>query len=224
MNRYIDVVIPRGSNKLIQYIVENSTVPVIETGEGNCHLYIDEDADRAIIEPIVINAKTQRPGTCNSIEKLLVHKKIAKEVLPGIVRALRKHNVEVIGDEQARKIDSSLIPATEKDWDTEYLDLKIAVKVVDNVDDAISHINEHNTRHSESILSKNAENVAKFMNQVNAAAVYANASTRFTDGFQLGMGAEIGISTQKLHARGPMGIKELTTYKLEVFGKGQVRQ
>ncbi len=224
MNDLIDLVIPRGGYGLIRTVVENSSIPVIETGVGNCHIFIDKtaDLDRAI--DIVINAKTQRPGTCNAAEKLLVHREIAEKFLPDVISALRAHNVEVRGDEEVQRVVPDVVPATEEDWETEYLDLIIGIKVVGGVDEAISHITRYGTRHSEAILTNSYENAEKFIHSIDAAAVYVNASTRFTDGGQFGLGAEIGISTQKLHARGPMGLKELTTYKYVVRGMGHIRK
>jgi glutamate-5-semialdehyde dehydrogenase len=224
MNKYVDVVIPRGGHNLIQYVLNNSTIPVIETGEGNCHIYVDDEADLGLVIPIVINSKTQRPGTCNSVEKVLIHKDVAQKIVSELVKKLKSSNVNVKGDKEVKSLVSDVELATEQDWKAEYLDLKIAIKIVDNIDEAISHINKYGTKHSESIITKSEEKINSFMNKIDAAVVLSNASTRFTDGFQLGMGAEIGISTQKLHARGPMGIKELTTYKLEVFGTGQTRK
>ncbi len=224
MREYIDVLIPRGGADLIKTVVEKSRIPVIETGTGNCHVYVEEDADLEKATPIVINAKCQRPGTCNAAEKLLVHSKIAERYLPIVIAALRKEGVEVRGDEETRKIVPDVKPATEQDWYTEYLDLIMGVKVVKNLDDAIRHINKYGTKHSDSILTTDFDKALQFMREVDSAAVYWNASTRFTDGNQFGLGAEIGISTQKLHARGPMSVQHLTTTKYIVFGNGQIRK
>ncbi len=224
MREYIDVLIPRGGADLIRTVVEKSRIPVIETGTGNCHVYVEEDADLEKATPIVINAKCQRPGTCNAAEKLLIHSKIAKQYLPVVVAELRKNGVEVRGDEETRKIVSDVKEATEQDWYTEYLDLIVGIKVVDNIDQAIAHINKYGTRHSESILSADFDKALKFIREVDSSAVYWNASTRFTDGNQFGLGAEIGISTQKLHARGPMSIQHLTTSKYVILGTGQIRK
>ena len=224
LNRYIDVIIPRGSQRLIQAVVKHATVPVIETGAGNCHLYVDKDADLHKATPIIINAKVQRPSVCNAAEKLLVHKDVAADYLPVIIAALRSHGVEVRGDERVREIVSDVKPASAVDWDTEYNDLIMAVKVVDSMDEAIKHINLHGTHHSESIITENGARGREFQQRINSAVVYVNASTRFTDGGEFGFGAEIGISTQKLHARGPMGLDQLTTIKYEVTGNGQVRK
>ncbi len=224
MNDLIDLVIPRGGYGLIRTVVENSSIPVIETGVGNCHIFVDDTADLEKALDIVINAKTQRPGTCNAVEKLLVHKDVADKFLPSMIKALREHNVEVRGDDMVQKIVPDVIPVKDEDWETEYLDLIIGIKVVNNIDEAISHITKYGTRHSESILTNSYENAEKFIHSIDAAAVYVNASTRFTDGGQFGLGAEIGISTQKLHARGPMGLKELTTYKYVIRGMGHIRK
>ena len=223
MHGGIDVLIPRGGAGLIANVVENSTVPVIETGTGNCHVYVDESADVRMAADIVENAKTQRLGVCNACESLVVHSEIAPEALPQIVDRLRAHDVEIRGDERARAISEEIIPATEEDWGTEYLDAVISVRIVDSIDEAIEHINRYNTGHSESIVTNDYNNALKFQDEINAAAVYVNASTRFTDGFEFGFGAEIGISTQKLHARGPMGLEALTTTKYIIFGNGQIR-
>lgn len=223
MNGYIDVLIPRGGAGLIQSVVKNSTVPVIETGVGNCHIFVDESGSLDDAVNIIVNAKAQRPGVCNAAETLLVHKNIAKEFLPKVISALREKNVEIRGDETVLVVDNTVIPATDEDWSTEYLDYILAVKVVENVDEAIEHIANYSTGHSESIISENYTNCQKFLDEVDSAAVYVNASTRFTDGNEFGFGAEIGISTQKLHARGPMGLKELTTTKYIIYGNGQIR-
>ncbi len=223
MHGGIDVLIPRGGAGLIANVVENSTVPVIETGTGNCHVYVDATADIWMAVDIIENAKTQRLGVCNACESLVIHSDIIKEALPQIVGRLKVHNVEIRGDERACALSEDIIPATEEDWGTEYLDAIISVKTVDSVDEAITHINRYNTGHSESIITKDYDNALKFQDEVDAAAVYVNASTRFTDGFEFGFGAEIGISTQKLHARGPMGLEALTTTKYIIFGNGQIR-
>jgi len=220
----IDVLIPRGGAGLIANVVENSTVPVIETGTGNCHVYVDASADIEMAANIIENAKTQRMGVCNACESLVIHNGIAQEALPRIVTKLKNHGVEIRGDERAQAISQEIVPATEEDWGTEYLDAIISVKIVDSIDEAIAHINKYNTGHSESIVTKDYENALKFQDEIDAAAVYVNASTRFTDGFEFGFGAEIGISTQKLHARGPMGLKALTTTKYIIFGNGQIRK
>ena len=223
LNDYIDVLIPRGGAGLIQTVVQNATVPVIETGIGNCHIYVDEECDFEMAKSIVVNAKTSRPGVCNSAEKLLVNEKIAEEFLPIIIEALREKNVKIIGDEKVKIAILDVEEATEEDWSKEYLDYIMAVKIVKNVDEAINHINKYSSGHSEAIITKSYENSQRFMQRVNSAAVYVNASTRFTDGSEFGFGAEIGISTQKLHARGPMGLKELTTTKYIIYGNGQIR-
>jgi len=223
LNEYIDVLIPRGGAGLIKTVVEKSTVPVIETGTGNCHVYVDESADIDMAVNIIENAKTQRLGVCNACESLVIHSKIADAALPKIVTRLKEHGVEIRGDERAQAISSEIIPATEEDWGTEYLDAIISVKIVDSIDEAITHINTYNTGHSESIITKDYDNALRFQDEIDAAAVYVNASTRFTDGFEFGFGAEIGISTQKLHARGPMGLEALTTTKYIIFGNGQIR-
>ena len=223
MRDYVDVLIPRGGAELIRTVVEKAKIPVIETGLGNCHVYVEEDADFDSAVRILVNAKCQRPGTCNAAEKLIVHSRIAEQFLPMAIAALRKEGVEVRGDEQTLKIIPDAKPATEKDWYTEYLDLIIGVKVVKDLDEAIAHINKYSTKHSESIITSNFDKALRFIREVDSAAVYWNASTRFTDGNQFGLGAEIGISTQKLHARGPMSAQHLTTTKYFVFGSGQVR-
>lgn len=223
LNDYIDVLIPRGGAGLIKSVVQNATVPVIETGTGNCHIFVDETADLEMAKAIVLNAKVQRPGVCNAAEKLLVHEAVANEFLPTIVKVLRENDVEVRGCERAQSIVNDIKVIEEPEWHQEYLDLIIAVKVVKDVDEAIKHINKYNTGHSESIVTESYKNSQKFLQRVDAAAVYVNASTRFTDGGEFGFGGEIGISTQKLHARGPMGLKELTTTKYIIFGDGQIR-
>lgn len=224
LNGYLDVLIPRGGAGLIRNVVENSTVPVIQTGIGNCHIYVDESADLQKAANIVINAKTQRPGVCNACESLLVHKNIAEKFMPEIGKALQSKNVEIRGDKATINLIEGAIPATEQDWATEYEDFIISAKVVENIDEAIEHIRKYTTGHSEAIVTENYTNAQRFLNEIDAAAVYVNASTRFTDGGQFGFGAEIGISTQKLHARGPMGLKELTTTKYIIYGNGQIRQ
>ncbi|MGD0995162.1 MAG: glutamate-5-semialdehyde dehydrogenase [Candidatus Bathyarchaeia archaeon] len=224
MRQYIDVLIPRGGADLIKTVVETSRIPVIETGTGNCHVYVEEDADLEKATPIVINAKCQRPGTCNAAEKLLVHSKIAEHYLPVVIAALRKEGVEVRGDEETRKIVADVKLATEQDWYTEYLDLIMGVKVVKDLDEAIAHINKYGSQHSDSILTTDFDKAMRFIREVDSAVVYWNASTRFTDGNQFGLGAEIGISTQKLHARGPMSVQHLTTTKYVVLGNGQIRK
>lgn len=222
---YLDVLIPRGSSRLIQAVVKNASVPVIETGAGNCHIYVDDDADKQMAVDIVTNAKCQRPSVCNAAEKLVISSKCAEEILPAIADSLIKHGVQIRGDERARKIlGDKAVPASAADWDTEYDDYIIAVKVVDSLDEAIQHINAHSTKHSESIITNNYSHSEKFLNEIQSACVYVNASTRFTDGGEFGFGAEIGISTQKLHARGPMGLNELTTTKYAIHGSGQVRE
>jgi len=224
MREYIDVLIPRGGANLIKTVVEKATVPVIETGTGNCHIYVEEDADLKRAVDIVINAKCQRPGTCNAEEKLLVHKNVAEQFLPTMVEALIKNGVEVRGCKKTVELVPKVKPATKEDWGTEYLDLIIGIKVVENLDEAISHINKYGTKHSESILTADFNKALKFIREIDAAAVYWNASTRFTDGNQFGLGAEIGISTQKLHARGPMSIQQLTTTKFFILGRGHTRK
>jgi glutamate-5-semialdehyde dehydrogenase len=224
LNGLIDLLIPRGGMSLIRYVVENATVPTIETGAGNCHVYVHADADLEMAVNIIVNAKTQRPSVCNAAETLLVHKDIAEQFLPTAAKALREKGVELRGCERTQKILPDVKPATEEDWATEYLDLILAVKVVDDLDEAIDHINRYGTKHSEAIVTKSLDAAKKFCERVDAAAVYVNASTRWTDGYEFGLGAEIGISTQKLHARGPMGLRELTTYKWVIFGDGQIRK
>ena len=223
LNEYIDVLIPRGGAGLIQTVVKNATVPVIETGVGNCHIYVDEDCDFDMARDIIINAKTSRPAVCNAAEKMIINENIANEFLPIIVKALREKNVEIIGDEKVKSLINDVKEASDADWSKEYLDYIIGAKIVKNVDEAINHINKYGSGHSEAIVTNSYKNSQKFLNKVNAAAVYVNASTRFTDGSEFGFGAEIGISTQKLHARGPMGLKELTTIKYIIYGNGQVR-
>ncbi|MCF8379279.1 MAG: glutamate-5-semialdehyde dehydrogenase [Bacteroidales bacterium] len=224
MNEYLDLLIPRGGAGLIQSVVMNSTVPVIETGVGNCHIYVDEYANHRQAIDIVFNAKTHRPGVCNAAESLIIHSAVAKELLPSIAAKLQEKDVEIRGDKAVCEILSSALPATEEDWGTEYLDYIISAKVVDTLEEAMEHIEKYGTKHSEAIITENYSNAQKFLDEVDSAAVYVNASTRFTDGYEFGFGAEIGISTQKLHARGPMGLKELTTTKYIIYGSGQIRE
>lgn len=223
MNGYIDLLIPRGGKGLIKSVVENATVPVVETAAGNCHVYVDVDADIDMALKIVLNAKVQRPSVCNAAETLLVDRRIADKFIPAVFTALKAHNVEIRGDEASAAFDESIVKADEEDYYTEYNDYIMAVKIVDGIDEAIEHINKYNTKHSEAIVTENAENAERFLNEVDAAAVYVNASTRFTDGFEFGFGAEIGISTQKMHARGPMGLESLTSIKYTIIGNGQIR-
>ena len=224
MNQYMDVIIPRGGAGLIRTVVENSTIPVIETGTGNCHIYIDEDADIMKVIPIVINAKTQRIGVCNACESLVIHENIVDRVLPALGKALIEKGVEIRGDESVRKVLPESVKVTEEDYGCEYLDYIISIKTVSSIEEAINHINHYSTGHSEAIITENDEHAQMFLHKIDSACVYVNASTRFTDGFEFGFGAEIGISTRKLHARGPMGLKELTTYKYNIVGTGQIRQ
>ncbi|WP_027416934.1 glutamate-5-semialdehyde dehydrogenase [Aneurinibacillus terranovensis] len=225
MNDYLDVLIPRGSAGLIRFVVENASVPVLETGAGNCHVYIDETAKPDMAEQIITNAKTQRPAVCNAAETLLVHRKWAERYLASLLASLKEKGVEIHGCEQTRKLAPAheIIPATEEDWETEFLDYILAVRVVDSLEEAMSHIARYGSKHSESIVTETKTNAQRFLQQVDAAAVYHNASTRFTDGFEFGFGAEIGISTQKLHARGPMGLPALTSSKYVIYGTGQIR-
>lgn len=224
MNGYIDMLIPRGGKGLIQSVVKNATVPVVETAAGNCHVYVDGDADLDMAESIVMNAKVQRPSVCNAAETLLIDRAAAKKFVPRIFDALSAANVEIRADEESAALwDGRTVPVTEEDYYTEYNDYIIAVKIVDGVDEAIAHINKYNTQHSEAIVTDSYEKSQRFLNEVDAAAVYVNASTRFTDGFEFGFGAEIGISTQKMHARGPMGLEALTSIKYVVMGNGQIR-
>lgn len=223
MKGVLDCLIPRGGKALIQAVVENSTVPVIETGSGNCHIYVDETADIDMAAKIIFNAKTQRIGVCNACESLVIHSGIIDKALPEIKKLLDTKNVEIRGDERARAVCPDINPATEEDFATEYLDYIISVKTVDSLDEAIEHINKNSTGHSEAIITENTENAKIFMSMIDSSSVYHNASTRFTDGGEFGLGAEIGISTQKLHARGPMGLPQLTTTKYLIFGNGQVR-
>lgn len=223
MDSYVDVLIPRGGAGLIKAVVDNSTIPVIETGTGNCHIFVDESADFDMALSIICNAKTQRVGVCNACESLVIHRAVAKEFLPLLKERLDDRHVEIRADREACEMAEGLIPATEEDWGKEYLDYILSVKLVDSVEEAILHINRYNTKHSESIITSDYGNSQKFLNEIDAAAVYVNASTRFTDGLEFGFGAEIGISTQKLHARGPMGLKELTSTKYIIYGNGQIR-
>ena len=223
MNEYLDCLIPRGGKGLIKAVVENSTVPVIETGSGNCHIYVDESADINMAAEIIFNAKTQRISVCNACESLVINSKIIDKALPIIAKKLKEKDVEIRGDERAQKACSLVVPATEDDFATEYLDYIISVKTVDTVDEAIAHINANSTGHSEAIITENTENAEKFLKCIDSSSVYVNASTRFTDGAEFGLGAEIGISTQKLHARGPMGLEQLTSTKYLIYGDGQVR-
>lgn len=223
MNQYVDVLIPRGGAGLIRTVVEKATVPVIETGTGNCHIFVDETADLGMAVDIIFNAKTQRIGVCNACESLVVHEKVKDALLPMLAERLKEKQVELRGDAKSREACSGILPASEEDWGTEYLDYILSIKTVSDIDEAIAHINRYNTGHSEAIITKDYDNSRKFLDEIDAAAVYVNASTRFTDGFEFGFGAEIGISTQKLHARGPMGLKELTSTKYIIYGNGQVR-
>jgi glutamate-5-semialdehyde dehydrogenase len=223
LSEYVDVLVPRGGGGLIRRVKEESTVPVIETGEGNCHVYVDASAELEWAEAITVNAKCQRPGVCNAAETLLVHREVAPEFLPRIGAKLIAQGVELRGCEETRRYIPGAKPATEEDWATEFLALILAIKVVGSVEEAIAHINRYGTMHSEAIITRDLENARRFTHEVDAAVVYVNASTRFTDGGQFGMGGEIGISTQKLHARGPMGLAELTSYKYIIAGEGQVR-
>lgn len=223
LNNYIDLMIPRGSAGLIRTVVDNSLIPVIETGTGNCHIYVDEFADISKAIPIIFNAKTQRIGVCNAAESLVVHEKIREKLLPLLTLKLKEKNVEMRADNASIDFIDGGVPATDEDFGKEYLDYILSVKTVGSIDEAIAHINKYNTGHSESIITENKENAQKFLDEVDAACVYVNASTRFTDGFEFGFGAEIGISTQKIHARGPMGLNELMSYKYKIVGDGQIR-
>ncbi|MDR1550883.1 MAG: glutamate-5-semialdehyde dehydrogenase [Hungatella sp.] len=223
LREYVDVLIPRGGAGLIKTVVDNSTIPVIETGTGNCHIFVDESADFDMALDIIFNAKTQRIGVCNACESLVIHRAIAPQFLPLLKERLSQKSVEIRADEEACTMAEGFVPAAEEDWGREYLDYILSLKLVGSVEEAISHINRYNTKHSESIITSDYNNAQKFLNETDAAAVYVNASTRFTDGYEFGFGAEIGISTQKLHARGPMGLKELTTTKYIIYGDGQVR-
>lgn len=224
LNEYIDVIIPRGGESLIKMVTENSTIPVIKHYKGVCHVYVDEEADLKMAEKIAFNAKVQRPGVCNAMETLLVAEKIADKFLPVVIRKLQEAGVEIRGDEKTCKISPNVKRATEEDWSTEYLDLILSVKVVSGIDEAIAHINRYGSHHSDAIVTNSYIKSRKFLREVDSAAVYVNASTRFTDGGEFGLGAEIGISTDKLHARGPMGVKELTTTKFIILGEGQIRE
>lgn len=223
LNQYIDVIIPRGGYGLIQNVLQNATVPVIETGTGNCHIYVDKSVNLEMAKDIIYNAKTQRIGVCNACESLVIHRVIADKAIPIIVDKLKEKNVEIRGDKTACEIDSRIVEASSADWGTEYLDYILSLKVVDSIEEAINHINTYNTGHSEAIITNDYDMARKFTDEIDAAAVYVNASTRFTDGFEFGFGAEIGISTQKMHARGPMGLAALTTGKYIVLGNGQIR-
>jgi len=223
-DEYIDLIIPRGGESLIKHVAKNSTVPVVKHYKGVCHLYVDGFADLKKAKEIVLNAKVQRPGVCNAIENLLVHKDVARKFLPEAARALKEADVELRGCEKTRKILRGIRAATDKDWYEEYLDLTLAIKIVNNVEEAIVFINKYGSSHSDAIVTRNKKAVDKFLNNVDSACVYLNASTRFTDGHQFGMGAEIGISTDKIHARGPMALEELCTYKYFILGSGQIRQ
>ena len=224
LNKYVDLLIPRGGAGLIKTVVENATIPVIETGTGNCHIFIDESADLNKAIPIIQNAKLQRLGVCNACESLVIHKNIADRAIPLIVEMLSENDCEIRGDETAVSISSYIKPATDEDYGTEYLAKIISAKVVDNIDEAIEHINKYSTGHSEAIITEDYENSQRFLDEIDSACVYVNASTRFTDGFMFGFGAEIGISTQKLHARGPMGLLALTSTKYIIYGNGQIRE
>jgi glutamate-5-semialdehyde dehydrogenase len=223
LNEYVDVLIPRGGAGLIASVVQNATVPVIETGTGNCHIYVDESADLDMAVEIIFNAKTQRIGVCNACESLVIHKNIVERLMPRLKERLDTKHVEIRGDETVAKAVEGIVPATPEDYATEYLDYIISAKTVESLDEAIAHINANNTGHSEAIITKSYENAQRFLNEIDAAAVYVNASTRFTDGFEFGFGAEIGIITQKLHARGPMGLSALTSTKYIIYGNGQIR-
>jgi len=223
LNQYLDVIIPRGGAGLIKTVVENSTVPVIETGTGICHTFVDETADLAMAQTIAFNAKVSRPGTCNSMETLLVHQLVADRFLPDMIMKYQTAGVELRGCPLTMKYHHAIIAASEEDWETEYLDFILSIKIVADIEEAIEHIARYSTRHSEAIITKNMDQATRFQQEVDAAAVYVNASTRFTDGFEFGFGAEIGISTQKLHARGPMGLVELTSIKYLIAGNGQIR-
>lgn len=223
MHQFVDVLIPRGSASLINTVLENSSIPVLETGVGNCHIYIDDTADINMAKSIVLNAKLQRPAVCNAVETVLIHKDILNDISNILINSLLENNVELRVSEDIQKLFPGLTLAVKEDWETEYLDLILAVKTVNSLDEAINHINKYSSHHSESIITNNQENAKRFMNEIDSAALYHNASTRFTDGYEFGFEAEIGISTQKLHARGPMGLKELTSYKYLIYGNGQIR-
>ena len=224
LNDYLDLLIPRGGADLINRVINESKIPVIQTGVGNCHIFVDETADIKKAAEIIVNAKTSRPAVCNAAESLLIHRELAKDFIPRIAKVLSEYDVEIRGDDTAVKIENSIKKADESDWGKEYLDYIISLKVVDNIDHAVEHINKYGTKHSEAIITEDYTNAQQFLNEVDAAAVYVNASTRFTDGNQFGLGAEIGISTQKMHARGPMGLNELTSTKYVIYGQGQIRE
>ena len=224
LDQWIDVIIPRGGEALIRKIVEESTIPVVKHAKGVCHVYVDTHADLAMARSIALNAKCQRPATCNAMETLLVHKAVAAEFLPAVVKELQAAQVQVRGDERTRQAASGVAPASEADWSTEYLDLILSIKVVDSLEEAVAHIRKYGSSHSDAIVTNNSQAAERFVRAVDSAAVYVNASTRFTDGYQFGLGAEIGISTDRLHARGPMALEELTTYKYVIHGNGQVRE
>ena len=223
MNGYVDMLIPRGGQGLIRSVVENATVPVVETAAGNCHIYIDSECDEDMAIKVLLNAKVSRPSVCNAVETLLVANEIADKLIPRIVSELKDNNVEIRGCDKCKSICSDILSATDEDWSTEYNDYIISVKCVGGIDEAICHINKYNTKHSEAIITNNSQKAERFLNEIDAAAVYVNASTRFTDGFEFGFGADIGISTQKMHARGPMGLEQLTSVKYIIQGNGQVR-
>ncbi|MCX8183902.1 MAG: glutamate-5-semialdehyde dehydrogenase [Crenarchaeota archaeon] len=223
-DKYIDVIIPRGSAQFIRFVKENSLIPVIETGAGNCHIFVNWDADLEMATKIIVNAKVQRPAVCNAVRKVLVHSKIAEKYLPKLVDTLRGYNVVIKGCERSRMIVPTLVEATEEDWYEEYMDLTLAVKIIDSLEEAIQHVNKYGSKHSDAIITSNLQDAELFTRLVDSSTVYVNASTRFTDGGQFGFGAEVGISTQKLHARGPMGLREITTTKYVVYGSGQIRE
>jgi glutamate-5-semialdehyde dehydrogenase len=223
-DKYIDVIIPRGSAQFIRFVKENSLIPVIETGAGNCHIFVNRDADLEMATRIIVNAKVQRPAVCNAVRKVLVHSEMAEKYLQKLVDTLRGYNVVIKGCGRSRMIVPTLVEATEEDWYEEYMDLTLAVKIVDNVEEAIQHINKYGSKHSDAIITSNLRDAELFTRLVDSSTVYVNASTRFTDGGQFGLGAEVGISTQKLHARGPMGLREITTTKYVVYGSGQIRE
>jgi glutamate-5-semialdehyde dehydrogenase len=223
-DKYIDVIIPRGSAQLIRFVRENSLIPVIETGAGNCHIFVNWDADLEMATRVIVNAKVQRPAVCNAVRKVLIHSKVAEKYLPRLVDTLRGYNVAIKGCRRSRMIVPTLVEATEEDWYEEYMDLTLAVKIVDSVEEAIQHINKYGSKHSDAIITSNLQDAELFTRLVDSSTVYVNASTRFTDGGQFGLGAEVGISTQKLHARGPMGLREITTTKYVVYGSGQIRE
>ncbi len=224
LNDYLDLLIPRGGAELINRVINESKIPVIQTGVGNCHIFVDETADIKKAAEIIVNAKTSRPAVCNAAESLLIHRELANDFIPRIAKVLSEYDVEIRGDDTAVKIENSIKKADESDWGKEYLDYIISLKVVDNIDHAVENINKYGTKHSEAIITEDYTNAQQFLNEVDAAAVYINASTRFTDGNQFGLGAEIGISTQKMHARGPMGLNELTSTKYVIYGQGQIRE